>query len=711
MGSVGREERTVTKLLPEVTRRRVSNKVKIRLSLGEERKVAPLVMTDFEHRYMRDDYVKHENANIPESASSMMMHHLKQLLMREIYSLLIEKASELVGNRTLAVAKRFGIKLDAYSIIRDKWDKIHKMPWNWYLIYCGGLKTQIIFKIGLRTTHCVSRPAKHLDSATDQLARAMIAGSFERIGAVATNDVALNLAPFVKYDNADYRTVRQQIQRFFFHLGNTERISNEPPFTNISIGIEFREKYLREYEVYYDGKVCGTALDYYDEALMVFKAIVEQYLQGDGQGQPLTFPIPTVYTCGGNLWKVLESDPELWELFWKCIAVRGSFYFLNSEEQKVFAFCCRLMYEVDSRPDEARGLWFIPPLLGSVNYVSINLPRIAFVADDFNEFFEILDACMDVARAVLNVLRTRHEYLYEIGYYPFTRALAEGDGFKGNLIAKAYNNTIATVGLAEAFSIWFLKNRDDYARELMHELKHVPEVARFLTVWHVVDTVVVRECVKFYRKVLGHMRRRVREYSEMDDRKYNIEQAPAESTASSFAYADLKMFGKLIEPYIPRGIDEHTGNVEYSYTSQNTPPYTTADLETQILIEAQTQKLYNGGVVKILQIHEPFWSPNWDRKDQEAGLEALSKLVREIMSTGIVYLAPTPVQNYCHACRRVWVGNPYDHVDSEGRPTCPYCGSNRVSTWSRIVGYYRPISNWNPAKRAEFTLRIRYAPI
>ncbi len=679
---------------------------KVRIRVGKPR-LQPK-FTSFEHVYMSDEYVKRENANIPESASSMMIYHVEHLLKREVYSKIIEHVRDSV--RTCIQIGKFGLVLDPAHAISDHWVKVHKMPWCWYLIYCGGLKTQLIYKTGLRTTHCISRPAKHLDSAIDQLARALIAGSFERTGAVATNDVALNLAPFVKYDKADYRTVRQQVQRFFFHIGNTERLSNQPPFTNISFGVEFRERYLSKYEVYHHGKVCGTALDYYDEALLVFKAFVEQYLEGDAQGQPLTFPIPTLYTCGGNLWKIVESDPELWWLFWKCVAVRGSFYFLNSEESRIFAFCCRLMYEFDE-VDNTRGLWFIPPMLGSVDYVSINLPRIAFVADDFDMFFTLLDACMDVARVVLNLLRARHEYFYDIGYYPFTRMLAEADGFRGNLIAEAYNNTIATVGLAEAFSIWFLKNRDDYVSDLNYLMKNVPEHVRFLTVWRVVDSQVVKECIVFYKKILEHMRSRVREYAEEDGRRYNIEQAPAESTSATFAREDLRLFKHMIEPHVPRSIDPETGNVEYFYTSQNTPPYTTADVETQILIEAETQRLYNGGVVKILQLHEPFFDPDWDRKDQETGLETLSRFVKEIMSTDIVYLAPTPVINLCYDCGRVWNGNPYSHVGSDGVPTCPYCGSSRVSTWSRIVGYYRPVNMWNPAKRAEFLFRIRYATV
>jgi ribonucleoside-triphosphate reductase len=215
--------------------------------------------------------------------------------------------------------------------------------------------------------------------------------------------------------------------------------------------------------------------------------------------------------------------------------------------------------------------------------------------------------------------------------------------------------------------------------------------------------------------ILGFMRDVISEFEQEDECLCNIEQAPAESAGYVYAQADIQRFGKEIEQFVPRYIDPETGKVEYFYVSQITPPYCAWSLKTQLYVEAIIQPLYSGGVTKLLYLTEPFFDESWSRREQEEGLERLAKFVREALSyepapgKRIIYFAPTPTVNRCLSCHYVWVGNPYRETDPSGLPVCPKCGSNKVESWSRPVGYYRPVRNWNPGRRAEFMLRLEAA--
>jgi len=664
----------------------------------------------FEEEYFRDELISRENANIDVSAGSLCERYTEHLMLVHVFYPFLEARCP-----------------EAAKAHREGWLYIHKAPFVLWLPYCGACKSQTIMRTGIETVNTKSNPPKHLDAAVDQLARTVISLSFERVGAVGLNDIDAVLAPFVKNDallaansltklvdvcnNLDvYMTklAQQQAQRFIFTMNNIERPSNQSPFNNVSLCFSLSEKVLSEMEVYLGGKKVGTALDYFNEVLTVVKAFLLMYWNGDALGRPFTFPICTVLVNEGRLFKVLREDPELWELFWKVVAVRGSFYFMNIPERMVHSFCCRLMVDVDKIREfthTPHGVWWIPALFGSINYVSINMPRIAFVAKDENDLFELLLLYMEIAREVLNELRARHEYFYDMGMYPVTKRIAEAEGLKGvNVIREFYYNTIAVIGLAEAFNIWYLKNRDDYERELLHEAKYVDERVFFRTVWKFVDSEVMKACIDFYTRVLKFMNDVLAEFEQEDDIMYNLEQAPAESASVKLAYSDLKLFGKKIEPYIPRDFDFATGKVEYFYTSQNTPYYTTANLYIQMEIEGKTQKLFTGGVVKILQVPYPFWMPEWSEQEKEEGLKRLEQLIMwTMLEKGLIYLAFTPVQNICLACGYVWVGDPLK------TPRCPKCNSDRVETWSRIVGYYRPVRMWNPGRRSEFTTRLRHA--
>jgi ribonucleoside-triphosphate reductase len=698
------------------------HRIKIRISSSARRstdlKTAPL--TEFERRFIEDEFISKENANIPPSVGSLADRINERLYWEsEARSLLAKYAPEAL-------------------ILHEEGDiYIFKLPWCLLRIYCGSVKSQVIPRAGLKTQYTESLPPKHLDACVDQLCRAAIALSFEREGAVGLSTIDAALAPYLRFDEyvrvLGFRYVLQQIQRLFYTLNNIERPTIQTPFTNVDFAFAFSDKVLQEMKLAWAGKTTiGTAADYVEEMLQVFKAFCLMYYAGDAMGRPFTFPIPTVVVNEGRLWKILEEDPELWELFMKVTALRGSFYFLNTRDDVVLAFCCRLHANQDRVRQRfgsklgVHGVWWKPGFVGSIDYVGINMPRLAWIARDEDDLVEKIIVYAEAIRKLLNFLRARHKLFYSLGWYPVTKFLFEADlisefGFvpdNVDLIDDYYYNTIAVVGLAEAASIWILKNRDDYARECDYEMKYVPEEIRFRTVWLFEDSQIVKEILKFYELVLGTLRYVTSQFESEDEIMWNVEQAPAESASAKLARRDIERFGKEYAKYVPRDYDFVRGDVQYFYTSYNTPPYTVYSLSTQLYIEAYTQPLYTGGVTKILQIHEPFWSIEYDdpsrKREGLEKLERLYKLLRwildyEVCGRKIVYVAYTPPQNHCESCGYTWVGNPYRFVNERGEVACPRCGSTRVETWSRIVGYYRPVRNWNPARRAEFTARLRAA--
>ena len=702
-----------------------------------------------EQRYFEDPSIMYENANIPPSVGALVERTHEQLFRKHIYE------------PQLRAYARY-----AYTLIKSRKLKDFKAPYSIRRIYCGAVDLLIIPRAGFETEYTKSTPPKHLDSVVDQITRLAISLSFEREGAVGINLIDAALAPYLRYDArlTPYRYLKllyeklgrelpqevleyakaveaeaifdmtvQQCQRLIFTLCNTERPTIQTPFTNGSFLVTCSPKLLARVPVYFAGRQVGVAADYVDEMKTVLKAFCILYYRGDAEGKSFTFPIPTVYNANDSLFKLLDSDPDLWFLFWRTVATRGTFYFQNlyykgkwvEDRLVALAFCCRLVIDVERLDLETlreilkipHGTWSLPGMTGSVVYAGIKLTDIALRARDDSEFFEMLLDRLHAAREYINFVRINVEKLYAMGMYPATRYVARASGLPEdiNIFRLFYYNTYALFAADVAFSIWFLKFNDDYDRELEHERKYVPEKLFFKTVFRYEDAKIIREYIKFKEKILSFIHEVLAEFEREDECLSNLEQAPAESAGYVYAQADVQMFGKQIEEYVPRYVDPETGKIEYFYVSQITPPYCTWSLKTQIFVESLLQPLYSGGVTKLLYLTEPFYDECWSRREQEEALERLAKFVREVLNTEpeqgrrIIYFAPTPTVNHCRSCHYVWVGNPYRNTDESGLPRCPRCGSDKVESWSRPVGYYRPVRNWNPGRRAEFMLRLEAA--
>jgi len=609
--------------------------------------VSSVSFSELISKIQQDEFYLRENANMYDSAA--MIEFLT-------YAKLIEPLvlSEIEKNCGKEIVEKH-IKGEIH---------IHKLKdGGFFKPYCGGFYAVEVIRQGFETSSCASKPPKHLDSAVDQLVNFICACANERTGAVGLGPIE-SLAPFIRFDKLDYKQVKQCIQRFVFNLNYSTRTGHQTPFSNITFYLIPRV--LKNFPAYVGGKYVGTLDEYEEEIAMLFRAFLEVYFEGDAYGRPFTFPIPTVIV-NEEFFKWLETH-NLKELFFKVVVERGVFNFQNGviiDPLTLFSFCCRVTANTEKVKKFTRGIWVLPPTVGSIGYVSINLPYLALKLksegkDIESHIFDLIYEDMKVGRKVLMFLRRRYEIIAKQGGYPITLRYIGPNPFK------YYYNTIAVVGLPEYVTI-VLNNPKLWNLEISldgYEYK--------------------KEIINVETKVLEFMNKVLEEFEKEDNVLYNLEQAPAESTVGKFAKACIRDFGKLAETYLPSAKDPFSRKIEYFMSSQNTPSYTTYRLETQLEIEGATQKLFTGGVMKFINIHRPI-------EPRQAEL-----LVKSCINHGLIYYALNITQVICLDCgfrsiKLLW--------------QCPICGSTNIEILSRIVGYYRPIRNWNPARRAEFTTR------
>jgi len=599
------------------------------------------------------EWAVRDNANVPVTVSGLMAHLLGSILYDEASTAIPRSALRLHEQGWLYI-----YKLRDGSVIRP---------------YCGGIDSRLVVERGLKTPTTVSRPPKHMDSAVDQLVNAIYIFSQERTGAVGLYGVDLNLAPFARMDKLSYASVKQNIQRFIYNL-NYPLKSGQSPFSNVVFAAS--NKFYRQLPapMQSSGDRFRTQLaqesyeSYLDEAKQIIKAFLEVFGEGDAVHQPFTFPIPTTI-FNQDLVKMLDDDPELRDAYWTMIARTGQMYFLNgfnnSNAEDLFSFCCRLLSDMKRVREilhQAKGVWDMPPSVGSVNVIVVNMPRLAMIArtSDDGRMLDALDNLLEISRATLMWFRARYEKLFRAGMYPMTREYIDPvNPFK------YYYNTVGVIGMAE------------YISTMLGE--------PFF--WQQVQPSDIPKIVKLYSDILSYINKRLQEFEEQDEVLYNVEEVPGETLGVKLAWKDLEFAKELsasedMRAYIPVG--EVDGRKQPFYTNQLTPPYTDLHLRWQLEIESKCQKLFTGGVIKHVFV------------DEELDAETMAKFIERVMrDTEVIYMSITPTISVCPSCGFRAVGR---------LSKCPRCGKP-LDLWSRIVGYYRPISSWNSGRVAEFVLR------
>ena len=621
-------------------------------------------IVELEKAYIKDtDWEVHENANTNTSYSNFLGFVLDKLLKRP--SILLEYLPH-----------------NAVSLHFDGGIHIHKLPHSLWIAYCAGWSYGKILKIGLKTPTIISKPAKHLDTAVSHLINYFFLAAQEWTGAQAVSAFDLYVAPFVNHDKLDYRSVKQALQRMLFELNYPSRMGYQSPFTNITLVLDTSKEFL-EREAIVNGKVTGTLGDYVDEAITVTSALLDLYLEGDAQGRPFTFPIPTIMLTNSFDWNGRKWGDLVDKLF-QTLAMKGTAYLLNgyaTNVESLYSMCCRLTIDLSKvinnnakllieplldtqeefeeflrRNRSAFGIWALPDATGSIGVVTINLPRLAILSKgEWDKFEELLYKRLEIARKVLKTFRKRYEQNLKAGLMPITKV------YLGHL--NSHFNTIGLVGLPEAAA----------------NLMNYPDL------WIELSTKRINEAVSVMKEIVSTVRKVSEEYEEIDNCLYNVEEVPAESAAYRLATLDYRLFKEKIErreAFIP------SENGTPYYSNSIIPYYADIPLPMRAKWEGEVQQEFTGGVMMHIFLY------------QSIDPKTLKKLVYRIATqTKVIYFSLTPAITVCPKCHHSTIGI---------YTKCPQCNSKQIEIWSRIVGYYRPINNWNIGKKAEFFQRIHY---
>ena len=513
--------------------------------------------------------------------------------------------------------------------------------------YCAGWSLKQLIQEGLGGVvgKITSSPAKHLSTLCNQMVNFLGIMQNEWAGAQAFSSFDTYLAPFVKVDNLTYKQVKQCIQSFIYGVNTPSRWGTQAPFTNITLDWVVPND-LAELNAIVGGKECDFKYkDCQREMDMVNKAFIETMIEGDANGRGFQYPIPTYSITRNFDWSDRENNRLLFEM----TAKYGTPYFSNyinsdMEPSDVRSMCCRLRLDLRELRKKSGGFFGSGESTGSVGVVTINMPRIAYLATDEEDFFNRLNKIMDISARSLKVKREVITQLLEAGLYPYTKR------YLGT-----FNNHFSTIGLIGMNEVGL------NAKWIRKDMTH-------------------KETQDFSVKVLNHMRNRLSDYQEKYGDLYNLEATPAESTTYRLAKHDRKRYPDIITA-------AKEGETPYYTNSSHLPVGFTEDIFAALEIQDQLQTLYTSGTVFHAFLGEKL--PDW---------KAAANLVRKIAENyKLPYYTMSPTYSVCP-----------DHGYITGEEfACPICGK-KTEVYSRITGYYRPIQNWNDGKSQEYKDRKEY---
>ena len=513
--------------------------------------------------------------------------------------------------------------------------------------YCAGWSLKQLIKEGLGGIpgKITSSPARHLSVLCNQMVNFLGIMQNEWAGAQAFSSFDTYLAPFVKVDNLSYYDVKKCIESFVYGVNTPSRWGTQAPFSNITLDWTVPND-LAELNAIVGGEEMDFKYkDCKEEMDMINRAFLETMIEGDANGRGFQYPIPTYSITSNFDWSDTENNRLLFEMTSKY----GTPYFSNyinsdMEPSDVRSMCCRLRLDLRELRKKSGGFFGAGESTGSIGVVTINLPRIAYLATDVNDFYKRLDYMMDLAARSLKIKRGVVSKLLDEGLYPYTRR------YLGT-----FDNHFSTIGLVGMNEVGL--NAKWLQKDLSHE-----------------------ETQNFAKDVLNHMRERLSDYQELYGDLYNLEATPAESTAYRLAKHDRKRF-----PDIKTAGKE--GDVPFYTNSSHLPVEYTDDIFTALDIQDDLQTLYTSGTVFHAFLGEKL--PDW---------KAAANLVRKIAENyKLPYYTLSPIYSICK-----------EHGYLAGEHfTCPHCGAT-AEVYSRITGYYRPVQNWNDGKAQEYKNRKIY---
>jgi len=519
--------------------------------------------------------------------------------------------------------------------------------------YCCGWSFEDLLKLGFRGVpgKVASAPPRHFRTAIGQLVNFFYTLQGEAAGAQAVSSFDTYLAPFVRHDKLSYKEVRQGIQEFVYNLNVPTRVGFQTPFVNLTMDIVCPAT-LAEQPVIIGGEPQETVYkDFQVEMDMINIAFCDVMMKGDASGRIFTFPIPTY-----NISKEFQWDSPVVDAVMEMTARYGIPYFANfvnsdMSPEDARSMCCRLRLDNRELRKRGGGLFGANPLTGSIGVVTINMARLGFLAGTEEEFFLRLQRLMDLAKSSLDIKRKVLEKNTDLGLYPYSRFYLQAVKERFNEYWKNHFNTIGINGMNEAIINLF-----------------GPE-----------ESIATPRGQAFAIKVLEHMRSTLVDYQQETGDLFNLEATPAEGTAYRLARLDRAAYPAMVisgtkEPYYTNSTQLAVGHTDDMFDA--------LDLQDELQIR------YTGGTVFHGFLGESI-----------EDIATCKQLVRKVMENyRIPYFTISPTFSVCP-----------EHGYLRGEHNeCPKCGG-KAEVWTRVVGFHRPVQNWNLGKKEEFRDRLEYA--
>ncbi len=517
-------------------------------------------------------------------------------------------------------------------------------------VYCVGWDLQDLLRQGFKGVEgkVESAPPKHLRSALGQIVNFFYTLQGEAAGAQAISNFDTLLAPFVRYDRLDYKEVKQALQEFIFNINIPTRVGFQTPFTNITMDL-YVPSILKDQPVVVGGvDQEETYAQFQPEMDMVNRAFAEVMMEGDAKGRVFTFPIPTY-----NITKDFDWDNPNLEPVWKMTGKYGVPYFSNfvnsdMSPEDARSMCCRLRLDNRELLKRGGGLFGANPLTGSIGVVTINLPRIGYASQIKNEFYSDLIETIQLAVESLSIKRKILEKFTENHLYPYSefylREVKNGTGFYW----KNHFSTIGIIGMNEAC------------------LNFIGE------------DITTEHGQQFSMEVMDFIRDTLSKVQEETGEIFNLEATPAEGTSYRLSMLDKKKFPEII---CANEADYRKGAASYYTNSSQLPVNYTDDIYETLRLQDELQTKYTCGTVLHIFLGE-----------QVNDMEALKGLIRKIANNyRLPYFTLTPTFSICPS---------HGYLDGE-QEICSIC-DQKTEVYSRVVGYLRPVRQWNEGKQAEY---------
>ncbi|MDR0383966.1 MAG: ribonucleoside triphosphate reductase [Christensenellaceae bacterium] len=521
--------------------------------------------------------------------------------------------------------------------------------------YCVGWDVKQLLMLGFTGVigKISSGPAKHFRTALGHIVNATFTLQGESAGAQAWSSFDTYLAPFIKYDNLTYKQVKQCLQEFIFNMNVSTRVGFQCPFSNVTLDIKVPKALQDEYVVI-GGEIQDKKYkDFQAEMDMFNTAFCEVMQDGDNKGRVFTFPIPTI-----NITKNFDWNNPVVDKIMEITCKYGIPYFANYinsdlDPDDAVSMCCRLRLDVRELKKRGGGLFGSNPLTGSIGVVTINLPRLGYKCENEEEFFNELGRISNIAKESLEIKRKVVENQTTKGLYPYAKFYLQGVKDRSGGYWANHFNTIGIIGMQECIqNAAFLDNKLG---------------------------LITQEGQEFALKIMHFLRSKLQEYQAETGHVYNLEATPAEGVTNRLATIDKKRYPKIITGGNANG---------YYYTnSTHLPVQYTEDVFEMIKMQDELQSLYTGGTVVHLYTGEKLEDGN-----------AVKSLIRKIFTNyKMPYISITPTFSICQ-----------NHGYRAGEHwTCPQCGAE-CEVWSRVVGFLRPVADYNKGKRQEYKERTKY---